>query len=117
MVREELAKYLSQKTCPSCDGARLNAPARNVFVNELPIHDVTRFPIRQSLAFFDGLKLPGKRGEISVKIIKEIRERLEFLVNVGLDYLTLDRSADTLSGGEAHAHPAGQPNRGGGWSG
>jgi excinuclease ABC subunit A len=101
MVREELAKYLSQKICTACNGARLNNSARNVFIEELPIHKVTRFPIRQSLGFFDGLNLPGKRGEISQKIIKEIRERLEFLVNVGLDYLTLDRSADTLSGGEA----------------
>ncbi len=101
LIRDELSKYLSQKVCPTCKGARLNNSARNVFIEELPIHNLTRFPIRQSLSFFDGLNLPGKRGEISFKIIKEIRERLEFLVNVGLDYLTLDRSADTLSGGEA----------------
>ncbi|MGZ8152839.1 MAG: excinuclease ABC subunit UvrA [Methylovulum sp.] len=101
MVREELAKYLSQKVCNVCDGARLNISARNVFIEELPIHQVTRLPIRKALAFFQQLNLPGQRGEISVKIIKEIQERLEFLVNVGLDYLTLDRSADTLSGGEA----------------
>ncbi len=101
LVREELAKYLSQKVCTVCNGARLNNSARNVFIDDKPIHKVTRFPIRQSLGFFKELNLPGKRGEISQKIIKEIRERLEFLVNVGLDYLTLDRSADTLSGGEA----------------
>jgi excinuclease ABC subunit A len=101
MIRDELSKYLSQKPCPTCNGARLNNTARNVFIEELPIHQLTRFPIRQSLGFFNDLNLPGKRGEISQKIIKEIRERLEFLVNVGLDYLTLDRSADTLSGGEA----------------
>jgi excinuclease ABC subunit A len=101
MVREELAKYLSQKPCSVCDGARLNLSARNVFVEELPIHHLTRFPIRKALAFFQALNLPGKRGEVAAKIIKEIQERLEFLVNVGLDYLTLDRSADTLSGGEA----------------
>ncbi|MDA1342436.1 MAG: excinuclease ABC subunit UvrA [Proteobacteria bacterium] len=101
MIREELAKYLSQKPCTVCNGARLNISARNVFIDDKPIHRVTRYPIRQSLAFFNELNLPGKRGEISAKIIKEIRERLEFLVNVGLDYLTLDRSADTLSGGEA----------------
>jgi excinuclease ABC subunit A len=101
LVREELSKYLSQKICTVCNGARLNNSARNVFIDDKPIHNVTRFPIRQSLSFFNGLNLPGKRGEISQKIIKEIRERLEFLVNVGLDYLTLDRSADTLSGGEA----------------
>ena len=101
MVRDELAKYLSHKPCNVCEGARLNIAARNVFIEELPIHQVTRLPIRKSLAFFQQLCLPGQRGEISVKIIKEIQERLEFLVNVGLDYLTLDRSADTLSGGEA----------------
>ncbi|WP_404355398.1 excinuclease ABC subunit UvrA [Methylotuvimicrobium sp. KM1] len=101
MVREELAKYLSQKTCPDCGGARLNKAARHVFVNERPLHELTRFPIRKSLQFFEELDLPGKQGEVAAKIIKEIVERQEFLVNVGLDYLTLDRSADTLSGGEA----------------
>jgi len=101
LVREELAKYLSQKVCNACDGARLNIAARNVFIDDLPIHQLTRLPIRKSLAFFSELHLAGKRGEIAVKIVKEIQERLEFLVNVGLDYLTLDRSADTLSGGEA----------------
>jgi excinuclease ABC subunit A len=101
LVRDELSKYLSQKPCNVCEGARLNVSARNVFVEDLPLHHLTRFPIRKSLAFFSKLSLPGKRGEVAVKIIKEIQERLEFLVNVGLDYLTLDRSADTLSGGEA----------------
>jgi excinuclease ABC subunit A len=101
MVRDELAKYLSQKPCNVCDGARLNISARNVFVEDLPLHHLTRFPIRKSLEFFAHLHLAGRRGEVAVKIIKEIQERLEFLVNVGLDYLTLDRSADTLSGGEA----------------
>ncbi|MDZ4154853.1 MAG: excinuclease ABC subunit UvrA, partial [Methylicorpusculum sp.] len=83
------------------NGARLNIGSRNVFVNELPIHDLTRLPIRNALEFFEQLDLPGKRGEVAAKIVKEIQERLQFLVNVGLDYLTLDRSADTLSGGEA----------------
>ncbi|MFI3155180.1 MAG: excinuclease ABC subunit UvrA [Methylococcaceae bacterium] len=101
MVRDELAKYLSQKPCNVCDGARLNISARNVFIEDLPLHHLTRFPIRKSLEFFKNLNLTGKRGEVAAKIIKEIQERLEFLVNVGLDYLTLDRSADTLSGGEA----------------
>lgn len=101
MVRDELAKYLSQKACNVCEGARLNVSARNVFVEDLPIHHLTRFPIRKSLDFFKHLNLTGKRGEVAAKIVKEIQERLEFLVNVGLDYLTLDRSADTLSGGEA----------------
>jgi len=101
LVRDELAKYLSQKPCNVCEGARLNVSARNVFVEDLPLHQLTRFPIRKSLDFFAHLHLPGRRGEVAVKIVKEIQERLEFLVNVGLDYLTLDRSADTLSGGEA----------------
>ncbi len=100
-VRDELAKYLSQKVCNVCDGARLNTAARHVFIEQLPIFQITRLPIRKSLSFFSQLDLPGKRGEIAQKIVKEIQERLEFLVNVGLDYLTLDRSADTLSGGEA----------------
>ncbi|SJM89014.1 excinuclease ABC subunit UvrA [Crenothrix polyspora] len=101
MVREELAKYLSHQVCNVCQGARLNVSARNVFIDEHPINALTRFPIRSALHFFKQLNLPGIRGEISVKIVKEIQERLEFLVNVGLDYLTLDRSAETLSGGEA----------------
>jgi excinuclease ABC subunit A len=100
-VRDELAKYLTQQTCTVCAGARLNVAARNVFVAEQPLHQVTRLPIKQALEFFTQLLIPGHRGEIASKINKEIRERLEFLVNVGLDYLTLDRSADTLSGGEA----------------
>ncbi|PPK68174.1 excinuclease ABC subunit A [Methylobacter tundripaludum] len=101
LVRDELAKYLSNKPCNACEGARLNVSARNVFVEDLPLHQLTRFPIRKSLDFFSQLNLSGKRGEVAAKIVKEIQERLEFLVNVGLDYLTLDRSADTLSGGEA----------------
>jgi len=100
-VREELAKYLSQKICTSCQGARLNIAARNVLIEDSAIHQLTRLPIRQALAFFAQLSLSGHRGQIAVKIVKEIQERLDFLVNVGLDYLTLDRSADTLSGGEA----------------
>ncbi len=100
LVRDELAKYQSHRPCNVCDGARLNKSARNVFIEDFPLHQLTHLPIRKALSFFDTLALPGQRGEISVKIIKEIRERLEFLVNVGLDYLTLDRSADTLSGGE-----------------
>jgi excinuclease ABC subunit A len=101
MVRDELSKYLSKSTCDQCHGARLNTAARNVFIDEKPLHDLTGLPIQQALDFFNTLKLPGHRGEIAEKINKEIQERLEFLVNVGLNYLTLDRSADTLSGGEA----------------
>jgi len=101
MVRDELSKYLAQQVCSACDGARLNLGSRNVFVEDQPLHHVTRLPIKQTLGFFQQLNIPGHRGEIAAKINKEIQERLEFLVNVGLDYLTLDRSADTLSGGEA----------------
>ena len=101
LIRDELSKYQSNRPCTACNGARLNGAARNVFIEDYPLHQLTHLPIRKSLAFFETLALPGQRGEISVKIIKEIKERLEFLVNVGLDYLTLDRSADTLSGGEA----------------
>ena len=100
-VREELARYISQQPCPECGGQRLNRAARNVFVAERNLPSITSLPIDQSLAFFETLSLPGWRGEIAVKIVKEIRERLNFLVDVGLDYLTLERQADTLSGGEA----------------
>ena len=101
MVRDELSKYLAQQTCTTCNGARLNLAARHVFVEDQPLHHITRLPIRDTLEFFRTLNIAGHRGEIAAKINKEIQERLEFLVNVGLDYLTLDRSADTLSGGEA----------------
>ena len=100
-VREELARYISTQPCPDCQGTRLNEAARHVFVDDHNLPSVTAMAVERSLALFDGLSLPGKRGEIATKIVKEIRERLQFLVNVGLNYLTLDRSAETLSGGEA----------------
>ena len=100
-VREELAKYQANKPCPECQGARLNLAARNVFVAGHPLPDLTALPIQRAVTFFETLSLPGQRGEVAAKIVKEISERLNFLVNVGLDYLTLNRSADTLSGGEA----------------
>ncbi|MBH2011054.1 MAG: excinuclease ABC subunit UvrA [Xanthomonadaceae bacterium] len=100
-VREELAKYISEHSCPECGGARLNRQARNVFVADRPLPEIAVLPIDACLAFFDTLTLPGWRGEIAAKIVKEIRERLGFLVDVGLDYLTLERKADSLSGGEA----------------
>ena len=100
-VREELSKYISERPCPECGGARLNRSARNVFVADRPLHEIAVMPIDNCLAFFHGLKLPGWRGEIATKIVKEIGERLSFLVDVGLDYLTLERKADSLSGGEA----------------
>jgi len=100
-VREELAKYISSRACPDCGGQRLNRSARNVFVGDRNLPVLTALPIDQALTFFKSLTLAGWRGEIAVKIVKEIRERLHFLVDVGLDYLTLDRQADSLSGGEA----------------
>jgi excinuclease ABC subunit A len=100
-VREELAKFISARACPDCNGQRLNRSARNVFVGDRNLPVLTALPIDQSLDFFKTLKLAGWRGEIAAKIVKEIRERLHFLVDVGLDYLTLDRQADSLSGGEA----------------
>ncbi|QXP85807.1 excinuclease ABC subunit UvrA [Methylococcus sp. Mc7] len=101
LVREELAKYLSSKPCPACDGTRLNRGARHVFVGDTNLPGLTHLPVRRVLEFFDGLEMSGRRGEVAAKIVKEIRARLQFLINVGLDYLSLDRSADTLSGGEA----------------
>jgi excinuclease ABC subunit A len=101
MVREELAKFLSDQPCQVCSGERLNEAARHVTVADRSIAYITRMPIDETLAFFQALELPGKKGEIANNITKEIRERLNFLVNVGLEYLSLARSAETLSGGEA----------------
>ncbi len=100
-VREELARYLSHQPCPACQGSRLNEAARHVFVGEHNLPAVSGMPVGESLRYFETLELPGKRGEIGSKITKEIATRLRFLVDVGLDYLTLERSAETLSGGEA----------------
>ncbi|WP_213948795.1 excinuclease ABC subunit UvrA [Luteibacter sp. dw_328] len=100
-VREELSRYIADHPCPDCGGQRLNPSARNVFVADRAIPELTSLAIDHALGFFEGLKLPGWRGEIAVKIVKEIRERLTFLNDVGLNYLTLDRQADSLSGGEA----------------
>ena len=101
IVREELSKYISQKACTACEGQRLNREARHVFVDETNLPTITAWPIEKCLGFFTSLELKGHRGEIARKIVKEVHERLNFLVNVGLDYLTLDRKADSLSGGEA----------------
>ncbi len=101
VVREELAKYLSTQSCPDCGGTRLNPAARNVFVGDVALPAVTALPVGKAQRFFDSLELEGQRGEIAAKVVKEIGQRLDFLVNVGLDYLALDRSADSLSGGEA----------------
>ena len=100
-LREELARYLSHQDCPTCKGTRLNEAARHVFVAERGLAEITRLPVGEALSFFETLDLPGQRGEIGARIIKEVAQRLHFLVDVGLDYLTLERSAETLSGGEA----------------
>jgi excinuclease ABC subunit A len=101
MVRDDLAKYLNMQPCPSCHGSRLRREARHVFIDERTLPEITHLPIGECCKYFDQLELSGKQGEIADKILKEIRLRLSFLVNVGLDYLSLDRNADTLSGGEA----------------
>ena len=101
MVREELTKLLSTDQCPECNGSRLRIEARNVFVDDKILSDITAKPIAECFTYFKSLKLTGAKGKIADKILKEIIDRLRFLVDVGLNYLTLDRSADSLSGGEA----------------
>src|SRR5262249_33181087 len=100
-VREELAKLIALQPCPECGGARLRREARYVRIGEHSLHDLSRWPLDRALGFFRTLKLAGAKGQIAERIVREIANRLEFLVNVGLDYLSLERSADTLSGGEA----------------
>ncbi len=100
-VREELAKYQNNKACPACHGTRLREEARHVMVGGVPIFEVSAMPLKQVLVFFEALKLDGHRAQIADRIVKEIVARVGFLNNVGLDYLSLDRSADTLSGGES----------------
>ena len=100
-VREELAKYLNSQPCPSCSGTRLRIEARHVKVANKNIHEICEMPLKQALTFFETIELHGQKLAIADKIIKEISSRLHFLTNVGLDYLSLSRSAETLSGGEA----------------
>ena len=100
-VRDDLAKYMTSTSCPTCDGTRLRKSARNVFIKDKRIEDIVCLPVSETAAYFESLELVGRQGEIGEKIIKEISERLNFLVDVGLNYLSLDRSAETLSGGEA----------------
>jgi excinuclease ABC subunit A len=100
-AREDLARYMSSRQCQGCQGTRLQTGARHVLIEDMNLPAVTALPIRKAQGFFAGLQLPGQRGAIAERIVKEIADRLNFLVNVGLDYLSLDRSADTLSGGEA----------------
>ncbi|MDW2013266.1 excinuclease ABC subunit UvrA [Vibrio sp. Vb0301] len=100
-VREELAKYISTKSCSSCGGTRLRPEARNVFIADTTLPEIVELSIADALEFFHSLKLEGQRAQIAEKVMKEINDRLQFLVNVGLNYLNLSRSAETLSGGEA----------------
>ena len=100
-VREELAKYVSTAPCQSCGGTRLCEDARNVFVDNRTLPQITHLPVGDAFDYFEQLVLEGRAGEIADKILKELRARYRFLVDVGLNYLTLDRSAETLSGGEA----------------
>ena len=100
-VRDELSKYLNSQHCPDCDGSRLRLEARNVFINDTPLPVVAELAIADALAFFEGLNLTGQKAQIAEKILKEICDRLGFLVNVGLNYLNMSRAAGTLSGGEA----------------
>jgi len=100
-VREELAKYLNQQSCPSCNGSRLRLEARNVFIGKVNLPEITEYSIGECFDYFEQLEFSGQRAKIAEKILKEIHDRLGFLVNVGLNYLSLSRGADTLSGGEA----------------
>ncbi len=100
-VREELAKYISNRSCISCHGTRLRKEARYVFIENTTLPEISDFSIGHAMDFFQNIKLSGQRAQIAEKVLKEIRDRLKFLVNVGLNYLTLSRSAETLSGGEA----------------
>ncbi len=100
-VREDLAKYISNKSCESCHGTRLKQEARNVFIQDTALPEIVEMSINEAMAFFQSLQLTGQRAQIADKILKEINDRLHFLINVGLNYLNLSRSAETLSGGEA----------------
>ena len=100
-VRNELSKLISESSCDECNGSRLNVQSRNIFIDKIPIHTITSMKIIDALEFFMDLNLKGAKKQIAEKIIKEILDRLTFLDDVGLSYLTLDRSAQTLSGGEA----------------
>ncbi len=105
MTREELAKFISNQTCPGCGGARLREEARHVHIgngpDSLTLHQISRMPLKEARDYFLNLKLTGNKAQVAEKVLKEINSRLQFLINVGLNYLSLDRSAETLSGGEA----------------
>ncbi|WP_119967782.1 excinuclease ABC subunit UvrA [Shewanella japonica] len=100
-VRDELSKFINTQPCKSCGGSRLREEARNVFIGELTLPQLTQWSIGEAMTYFNGVEFSGQKAQIAEKILKEVGDRLGFLVNVGLNYLSLDRSADTLSGGEA----------------
>jgi len=100
-VREELSKFISDSTCPTCEGTRLRLEARHVRIGGATLHQISHMPLGEARDFFINLKMTGHKAQVAEKILKEITSRLQFLINVGLDYLSLDRSAETLSGGEA----------------
>ena len=100
-VRDELVKYISSQPCPDCAGSRLKRESRHVFIDNHTLAELTELPVGSAADYFTQLELPGRQGQIAEKILKEIQQRLRFLVDVGLNYLTLSRSAETLSGGEA----------------
>jgi excinuclease ABC subunit A len=110
-VREELSKYVSTAPCHSCGGTRLCADARSVYVDGRTLPSITQLPVGEAHAYFEALEMEGRQGEIADKILKELRARYRFLVDVGLNYLSLNRSAETLSGGEAQRHPLSVANR------
>ena len=100
-LREDLARYISNSTCPTCQGSRLRSEARHVHVGDKTLHEINRLPLAEARNYFNCLQLPGHKAQIADKILREITARLTFLIDVGLDYLCLERSAETLSGGEA----------------
>lgn len=100
-VREDLTKFISTQRCPDCDGSRLRLEARNVFIDERPLHSITDMPVADAYDYYMKLQFTGRKAGIADKVLKELRDRFRFLVDVGLNYLTLSRSAETLSGGEA----------------
>ena len=101
LIREDMSKFMTHRPCSSCDGSRLNESARNVFINETSLPEISEMTIEEAYEFFDKLNLKGAKGKIAEKIVKEIKERLKFLIDVGLNYLNISRSAESLSGGEA----------------
>ena len=101
LIREDMSKFMTHRPCSSCDGSRLNESARNVFINQTSLPEISEMTIEEAYEFFEKLNLKGAKGKIAEKIVKEIKERLKFLIDVGLNYLNISRSAESLSGGEA----------------